>query len=162
MGRQVEKEVMKISARKRELLLYGALLAIFLFVLKWLQLRFIIVDHAMELYTGTLALLFTALGVWVAIKITRVSGPRIDNGTSQVSNENFTPDPDTLHRYSISKRELEVLELMAIGLSNQDIADRLFVSLSTIKTHSRNLFEKLDVARRTQAIDKARKLGILP
>lgn len=153
---------MRIISRKRELWIYGALMAAFLFALKWLQVRFVVVDHAMELYTGTLALLFTGLGVWIAIKITRVSGRRIVSGTSQVSNESFLPDPDTLQRYGISKRELEVLELMAVGLSNQDIADRLFVSLSTIKTHSRNLFEKLDVARRTQAIDKARKLGILP
>jgi ATP/maltotriose-dependent transcriptional regulator MalT len=67
-----------------------------------------------------------------------------------------------MNKIGLSKREMEVLQLMAHGLSNKEIAERLFVSVSTIKTHANNMFEKMDVARRTQAIDKAKKLGIIP
>jgi NarL family two-component system response regulator LiaR len=76
-------------------------------------------------------------------------------------NEHFTLNKATLLKLNLSKRELEVLQLMADGLSNQEIAERLFLSLNTIKTHSSKLFEKLEVDRRTQAVDKAKKLNII-
>jgi ATP/maltotriose-dependent transcriptional regulator MalT len=78
------------------------------------------------------------------------------------SNGEFTPNQPELTKLGLSKRELEVLQLMAEGLSNQEIAGRLFLSVNTIKTHSSRLFEKMDVERRTQAIDMAKKLGIIP
>jgi ATP/maltotriose-dependent transcriptional regulator MalT len=67
-----------------------------------------------------------------------------------------------LQNLGLSKREMEVLQLMAEGLSNHEIASRLFVSLNTIKTHSSKVFEKLEVNRRTQAVDKAKKLSLIP
>ncbi|MEO6498932.1 MAG: LuxR C-terminal-related transcriptional regulator, partial [Mucilaginibacter sp.] len=76
--------------------------------------------------------------------------------------EGFTFNQSALVKLGISNRELEVLQLMASGLSNREIADRLFVSLNTIKTHSSNVFVKMEVERRTQAVDKARKLGLVP
>lgn len=151
----------KFLYRNRVVLLYGTSLAVLLALLKWLELRFVIYDHAFEAYIGAIALLFTSLGIWLALKITRPKVQtvvvekhiRVENGAA--------PDADTLARLGISQRELEVLGLMAAGLSNQQIADRIFVSLNTVKTHSSRIFEKLDVQRRTQAVEKGRQLGLI-
>ncbi len=152
-------------AKNKLVILYGSALAAILLLLKWLEFRLVIIDHAFELYIGAIALIFTGLGIWLALKLAR---PKTE--TVIVEKEVFVTRPDTdfvaneqaLSKYGISKREWEVLSLMAEGLSNQEIAARLFVSLNTIKTHSSNLFEKLDVKRRTQAIEKGKRLGILP
>ncbi|MGA0559356.1 response regulator transcription factor [Larkinella sp. VNQ87] len=149
--------------RNKHTVLYGISLALLLFLLKWLELRFVIVNHAFEVYIGAIALLFTGLGIWLAMKLTR---PRIE--TVVVEKEIYAPtsgfvlNEQELTKTGLSKRELEVLHLMAEGLSNQEIAARLFVSLNTIKTHSSNVLEKLDVKRRTQAIEKAKRLRLIP
>jgi two-component system, NarL family, response regulator LiaR len=156
--------VVKFFIKNRLVILYGAALAGLLFLLKWLEFRFLIIDHSFEVYIGSIALIFTSLGIWLAVKLTR---PKIE--TVVVEKEVFVsppkqvgpPDEKKLQQLGISKREWEVLVLMSEGLSNQEIAGRLFVSLNTIKTHSSNLFEKLDVRRRTQAIEKGKRLGLL-
>ena len=134
-----------------------------LFLLKWLELRLIIFDHAFEIYVGAIAAVFTGLGIWLAL---RLSKPKVETIIVEkevyVRSESFLLNEQALNSLNLSKRELEVLQLMAEGLSNHEIAERLYVSLSTIKTHSRNLFDKLGVARRTQAIDRAKKLFIIP
>jgi len=79
-----------------------------------------------------------------------------------VNRETFVFNDSEAAKIGLSRRELEVLELMSQGYSNQEIGNRLFVSLSTVKTHVSNLFEKLDVKRRTQAIEKAKKLSLVP
>jgi DNA-binding CsgD family transcriptional regulator len=151
------------AVKYKRVVLYGLSMAMLLFALKWLEIRFIIFDHAFEIYAGAIALIFTGLGVWLALKLTR---PKVEKVIVEkeiyISTKAFTLNEKELQNLNLSKRELEVLQLMADGLSNHEIADRLFVSLSTIKTHSRNLFDKLDVSRRTQAIDKAKKLSIIP
>lgn len=140
------------------------MLGIALCLLKWLESRFMVIDYSFEIYTGGIALIFTLLGIWLALKLAK---PRIQTVTVEKEvlvfpktdlNENSLARQDT----GISNRELEVLVLMAGGLSNQEIADRLFVSLNTIKTHSSRIFEKLDVKRRTQAIEKARQMCLIP
>jgi ATP/maltotriose-dependent transcriptional regulator MalT len=98
--------------------------------------------------------MFTGLGIWAGLRLTRpkiieVNGP-------------FQRDDASLKRIGISKREYEVLELIAAGLSNQDIADRLFVSTSTVKTHVSNVLGKLGASRRTEAIAKAKGMRIIP
>jgi DNA-binding CsgD family transcriptional regulator len=145
-------------------ILYGISMAVLLFILKWLQFRFVIIDHALEVYIGVIALIFTALGIWLALKLAR---PKIE--TVVVEKEVYkTPvrevatNEAALAKLGLSKRELEVLQLIAEGLSNQEIAARLFVSLNTVKTHSSRIFEKLDVKRRTQAIEKAKRLNLIP
>lgn len=109
---------------------------------------------AIEIYVGIIALMFTTLGVWVGFKITRKKAPVI-------SNPDFKFDETRLEKLGITKREYEVLEQMAKGLSNQEIAEALFVSLNTVKTHSSNLFVKLNVKRRTQAIKRAKELLLI-
>jgi len=148
-------------ARNRSVLIYGASLAVLLFLMKWLEWRFIIVDHDFELYAGALAIIFTSLGIWLAIKLGRpktviIEKEVIINGAYFVLNEKER------ERLGLSKREIEVLQLMADGLSNHQIASRLFVSINTIKTHSSKLFGKLEVERRTHAVDKAKKLNLIP
>lgn len=136
-----------------------------MFLLKWLELRYIILDHAFEIYAGSIALLFTILGIWIAGKLAK---PRPAPATITVSIPPaapipvFIPDEKEQLRLGLSERELEVLRLMSEGLSNQEIAGKLYLSLNTIKTHSSRLFFKLDVNRRTQAIDKAKKLNLIP
>jgi DNA-binding CsgD family transcriptional regulator len=142
--------------------LYGISLAALLFLLKWLELRFVIFDHALEVYIGAVAVLFTALGIWLALKLMQPKTKTVlVEKEVYITQPPFQLNEKELSRLGISKRELEVLELMAAGLSNNEIAQRLFVSLNTVKTHSSNLFLKLDVNRRTQAIDKAKKLGLV-
>jgi NarL family two-component system response regulator LiaR len=145
------------------IIVYGGSLALLLFLLKWLELRFIIFNHAFEIYVGFIAALFTGLGIWIALKLARPKKETVIIEKKVYVNNpaDFTLNEKGLLDLNISKRELEVLELMAAGLSNQEIAGKLFVSLNTIKTHSRNLFEKMEVSRRTQAIDKAKKLGLI-
>lgn len=163
--------MLRSLARHKHIIGYGLSLAALLIVLRWLQLRFIIINHAFEIYAGAIAIIFTALGIWLAL---RLSKPKIQTVIveKEVIVEKMVPragqsgefviNQAALDRSGISARELEVLQLIAAGHSNQEIADRLFVSLNTIKTHSSNLFFKLDVKRRTQAIEKAKQLSIIP
>ena len=139
-------------------------MALLLFLLKWLELRFIIFDYSLEIYIGAIALIFTGLGIWLALKLSK---PNIETVVVEKEvyisrNENFVLNESLVAQFELSTRELEILGLMAEGNSNQEIANRIFVSLSTVKTHNQNLFEKLDVKRRTQAIEKAKRLNLIP
>jgi len=149
--------------RKKAIILYSISLAILLFFLKWLELRYIIFTHSFEIYAGCIAVLFTALGIWLALKLSK---PKIETIVVEKevhvnSNENIVPDVSLISQLEITKRELEILNLLAQGYSNQEIAATLFVSLSTVKTHNQNLFEKLDVKRRIQAVEKAKRLNLI-
>jgi len=145
-------------------ILYGVALALLVFLLKWLEWRLVIFDYALELYVGAIALVFTGLGIWLAMKLIK---PKVETVVIEkpVYIEKKPVDMEAaareLARMDLSRRELEVLELMAEGLSNQEIAEKLFVSLNTIKTHTSRLFEKMDVKRRTQAVEKAKRLNII-
>ena len=150
--------------RNKATLLYSISLALLLFLLKWLELRFIIFHHSYEIYIGFIAVIFTGLGIWLALKLSK---PKIETVVVEKEvyvnrNESFVLNTSLASQLELSKRELEILNLMAQGHSNQEIAAKLFVSLSTVKTHSQNLFEKLDVKRRTQAIEKAKRLSLIP
>lgn len=140
----------------RNIILYGLAMAILIAVLKVVEYRFIVRDLSLELYIGVVALLFIGIGVWVGKKIT--SGPKADAERSIA----FESGEEAMKKLGVTKREYEVLGLIAEGLSNREIADRLFVSTSTIKTHTSNLFLKLEASRRTQAIQKAREIGLIP
>ena len=143
--------------RNRIYILYGTTLAILLFILKWLEFRLLIMKHSFEVYAGAIALIFTLLGIWVAGKLTNPKIIIIEKKTFE-----FLFNEAEFSRLGISKREMEVLELMAKGFSNNEIAGKLFLSESTIKSHAARLFEKLDVKRRTQAVDKAKQLRLIP
>jgi DNA-binding CsgD family transcriptional regulator len=151
-------------AKHKATIIYSISLAFLLFLLKWLELRFIIFDHSFEIYAGSIALIFTALGIWLALKLSK---PKIETVVVEkevyvTRNKEFIPNTPLITQLELSKRELEVLNLMAQGHSNEEIAAKIFVSVSTVKTHNQNLFFKLDVKRRTQAIEKAKRLNLIP
>lgn len=153
-----------VFLRHKTTILYSASLALLLFLLKWLELRFIIFDHAFEIYIGFIAVIFTALRVWLALKLSK---PKIETVVVEKQvyvnrNEDFVLNTSLVSQLELSKRELEILNLLAQGYSNQEIAEKLFVSLSTVKTHNQNLFEKLEVNRRIQAVEKAKSLSLIP
>lgn len=139
---------------KSTILLYGLAMAVLIFILNYLEYRLFVRDLSIEFYVGIIAVMFTVLGVWAGLRLTRKKLVLV--GPDFILNEN------ELLRLEISKREHEVLQLMAQGLSNQEIADKLFVSLNTIKTHTSNLFVKLEVKRRTQAVQKGKELRLIP
>ncbi len=139
---------------RRSIILYGVAMAVLMGFLKFVEYRFFVRDLSLEFYLGLVAILFIVLGVWVGRRLTRV---KVINAKSE-----FTVDDAEMKRLGITKREYEVLGLIAQGLSNKEIADRLFVSTSTIKTHTSNLFLKLDASRRTQALQRAKELQIIP
>ena len=152
------------------LILYGVSLAFLFLFLKFIEYRLLIIDHSFEIYVGCIALLFTSLGIWLSRKIL---GPKRETTIIEkeriVEREVFIaqPLPFVLNKKAfaetdLSAREMEVLALIAKGHSNQEIAETLFVSVNTIKTHVTNLFYKLEVTRRTQAVEKAKKLSIIP
>lgn len=138
---------------RKTILLYSLALAGLLVLLKLIEYQFLARNLSVEIYLGFIAAFFTGLGIWAGLRLTR---RRVAAGGEFKLNE------DSLKKLGISSREYEVLSLMARGLSNQEIADALYVSLSTVKTHSSNLFQKLGATRRTQALQKARESGILP
>lgn len=140
----------------RTIFIYGLVLAVAVFMLKMLEYKFFYRQLSVEIYIGIIGVLFTILGIWVGNKITKRKKVFIAPAVGE-----FKVNERILGEIGISKREYEVLELMAKGLSNQEIADKLFVSLNTVKTHTANLFLKLEVKRRTQAIQRAKELRLL-
>jgi NarL family two-component system response regulator LiaR len=139
-------------------------MAIMVFALKWLQWKYLITDNSSDIYIGLVAVFFTFLGVWVA---TQLSKPKIQ--TVIVEKEVYVTQPDDftineteLKKLSLTNREYEVLQLLTQGYSNAGIAENLFLSLSTVKTHVSNLFVKMDVKNRIQAVEKAKRLKITP
>ena len=138
--------------------IFGLCMAILLALLKWFEYLFFTRDLALEAYIGIVGVFCTALGSWIGWNLTKDRG----NKSVLTSDISVTLDPVHPNKYNLSPRELEVLHLIAMGLSYQEIADRLSVSLSTIKTHASNIFSKMDVKRRTQAVMLAQKSGVLP
>lgn len=143
----------------RHIALYALLMAVLAFVLKWLQWKLLIQANAIDLYIGLIAIFFTTLGVWIATQLLK---PKIE--TVIVEKEVHLPDGSLnereLEKLKLSSREYEVLQLLTRGCSNAEIAESLFLSLSTVKTHVSNLFIKMEVKSRTQAIEKAKRLKI--
>ena len=157
-------DIKNLLLRNKATIFYSIGLAVLLFLLKWLELRFIIFDHSFEIYIGFIAIIFTTLGIWLALKLSK---PKVETVVVEKEvyvnrNEKFVLNTALVSRLELSKRELEILNLLAQGHSNQEIAAKLFISLSTVKTHIQNLFEKLDVKRRTQAVEKAKRLSLIP
>lgn len=126
-------------------------MAILLFLLKWLELRFVVFDHLFEVYAAIISVIFMVLGAWLMHNFQQ----------RKLAKEIAKKEIVSLPELGLSQREMEVLELMSQGFTNQQIADKLFLSIHTIKTHGSNLFMKLDVKNRTQALIKAKELEIL-
>lgn len=130
-----------------------------LIALRFLETRFFVFDYTVEFFVGGLALLFTALGIWLALKLAKPKTVVVEKHVPAPAE--FRLDENQMESLGMSKRELEVLQLMAKGYSNGEIASQLFVSLNTVKTHVSNIFIKLEVGRRTQAVEKAKQLRLI-
>lgn len=141
---------------RKTIILYGASLAALTAILKLIEYRFFVRDISLELYIGLVAVLFVIIGVWAGRKLTQ---PKVE---VLIPPTDFQIDEQELRRLGITRREYEVLELIDLGLSNKEIAERLFVSTSTVKTHTSNIFAKLDARRRTEAIRRAKELRLIP
>lgn len=135
-----------------------ALASLILF-LKVIEYRYLIRKLNVETYVGITALLFTVVGIWLGWIFIRKRENSTTTDTAVSEKSEIATAGD--HREALSEREMDVLLLMAEGLSNQEIADRLFISIHTVKTHSSNLFSKLHVKRRTQAIRKSKQIGLI-
>jgi DNA-binding CsgD family transcriptional regulator len=148
-------------------LIYGLGLGLLSFLMYWGKYRLLVLDHAMELYALLVGVIFVIVGAWLGNKLSK---PKTIIQQEVVIREVPAPSPApmpalnteaTLEQTGISQRELDVLQLLSKGMSNEEIANNLFVSQNTVKTHLSNLYFKLDVKRRTQAVDKARSLGLI-
>ena len=123
-------------------------------LLRLIEYRFLVLEHSLEIYGGLVAVLFSGLGIWLGLKLTR---PKV-----VVQNGPFVLNEARLAELGITPRELEVLRLVADGMTNKEIAAKLFVSENTVKTHAASVFEKLQAKRRTQAVQIAKQAGLLP
>jgi DNA-binding CsgD family transcriptional regulator len=149
----------------QSIIIYSACLALTFLALRFIEYRWLIIDYSIEIYAGAVALIFLLLGIWMAKKLTPVKKEiRIIEKEILVPvvQEYFVFDEKKMQELDISQRELEVLQLVAKGMSNQEIGAELFLSVSTVKTHLSNLFFKLDVTRRTQAVQTGRALQLIP
>ena len=147
----------------RDILLYGVCGGVLVVVLKLTEYRFLVVEHSVEIYMGLVAALFAGLGIWLGLTLTRKkSERRILTQQLQPNSGSFVADEKRLNELGITPRELEILGLIATGLSNREIAERLFVSENTVKTHSSRLFDKLGAKRRTQAVQLGKEGRLIP
>lgn len=155
---------------KKQVLIYGLIYGVcgglLIALLKYIEFRFIVIEHSIEIYGGLIALLFAGVGIWLGLKLTRKEEVIV---VKEVPVEVPVPTPTTpfvlnevrQRDLGITKRELEILELIAKGMSNKEIAEKLFVSENTVKTHSSRVFEKLGAKRRTQAVQIGKELGLI-
>jgi two-component system, NarL family, response regulator LiaR len=152
----------------RDILLYGLCGGVLIAVLKLTEYRFLVVEHSVEIYVGLVAALFAGLGIWLGLTLTRKKpAPVINEIQAQAQAQTQVTDPFVademrLRQLGITARELEILGLIAAGLSNREIAARLFVSENTVKTHSSRLFDKLGARRRTQAVQMGKTARLIP
>ena len=148
-------------------LIYGLTGGVLIISLKLIEFRFLVVEHSLEIYGGLIALLFAALGIWLGLKLTKkeevvLLKEVVREVPVPQAAQPFAVNEAQLKQLGITKRELEILELIAQGMSNREIAEKLFVSENTVKTHSSRLFDKLNAKRRTQAVQIAKENGLIP
>lgn len=138
---------------RKHVLLYGLLGGVLIAGLKLIEYRWLVVEHSVEIYGGLVAAVFASVGIWLGLRLTR----RRDKAPV-----NFVRDQSKIESLGITPRELEILELIAAGLSNKEIAGRVYVSENTVKTHSSRVFDKLGARRRTQAVQMGKDLRLIP
>jgi DNA-binding CsgD family transcriptional regulator len=142
----------------REILLYAALGGVLIALLRLIEYRFLVLEHSLEIYGGIVAAVFAAGGVWLGLRLTT---PRVVVKRVHVAATPFVRDAERVAALGLTPREIEILEHIAAGMSNREIGERLFVSENTVKTHSSRVFSKLNARRRTEAVDIARREGVI-
>jgi two-component system, NarL family, response regulator LiaR len=159
---------------KRHVLVFGLVGGVLIATLQYTEYRFVVIEHSIELYGALVAILFATFGIWLGLRITRrretiretIVVKEVLVSAPAPALERFAPDTARQQAkqkaLGITARELEILTLIARGLSNREIATQLFVSENTVKTHCARAFDKLGAARRTQAVLRGKELGLLP
>ena len=155
---------------RRHVFIFGLVGGLLIAILQYTEYRFVIIEHSVELYTALVAVLFAAFGIWLGLRITRsretiretVVVKEVLVPAESPTLEPFAPKTAHQQTLGVTARELEILTLIARGLSNREIATQLFVSENTVKTHCARVFDKLGAARRTQAVQRGKELGLLP
>jgi DNA-binding CsgD family transcriptional regulator len=155
---------------KRHVLIFGLVGGLLIATLQYTEYRFVIIEHSVELYSALVAILFATFGIWLGLRITRsretiretVVVKEVLVPAEAPAPEPFAPNTAHQRTLGITARELEILTLIARGFSNREIATQLFVSENTVKTHCSRAFDKLGAARRTQAVQRGKELGLLP
>ena len=147
---------------KRHVLIYGLIGGILIAVLKWTEYRFLVIEHSSEIYGGLTAAIFAVLGIWLGLRLTGRQERIVVREVPVAAGEPFVADEKKQEDLGITRREMEILELIAQGMSNREIAEKLFVSENTVKTHSSRVLDKLGARRRTQAVQFGKELGLLP
>src|SRR5579863_3434449 len=150
---------------RRHVLIYGLIGGVLITLLKWTEYRYVVIEHSIEIYGGLTAAAFAVLGIWLGVKLTarrqNLDVKEVPVPTPIAAGEPFAPDETKREDLGITRREFEILELIAQGMSNREIAEKLFVSENTVKTHCSRVFDKLGAKRRTQAVQLGKKLGLL-
>ncbi|HUN61474.1 MAG TPA: helix-turn-helix transcriptional regulator [Candidatus Sulfotelmatobacter sp.] len=147
---------------KRHVLIYGLAAGLLIAGLKWAEYRFLVVEHSVEIYGGLIAATFAVLGIWLGQKLSNKLDASVVNQPSVPAGPSVIPDKKKAGDLGITPRELDILELIAKGMSNREIAEKLYVSENTVKTHSSRVFGKLGAKRRTQAVQLGKEFGLLP
>jgi two-component system, NarL family, response regulator LiaR len=147
---------------KKVVLLYGLAGGLLIAGLRAAEYRFLVVEHSIEIYGGVIALLFAAAGIWAGLTITRTKEVVVVQRVPVPAGQPFVRDEAKVAELEITPREMEILEQIASGKSTREIAEALFVSGNTVKTHASRLFDKLGVRRRTQAVAVAKELRLIP
>ena len=151
---------------KRHVLIYGIVGGILVAILQWTQYRFLVIEHSAEIYGALIAAIFAGLGIWLGLRLKsareKIVVREVEIPVSVAAPESFVPNDRKREDLNITRRELEILELVAQGLSNREIAEKLFVSENTVKTHCSRAFDKLGAKRRTQAVQLGKEMGLIP
>jgi ATP/maltotriose-dependent transcriptional regulator MalT len=147
---------------RRTVLLYGLVGGVLIAGLKLIEYRWLLVERSVEIYGGLVAAIFAIVGIWLGRKLTRRTETVIVKEVPVPAPAHFVRDEVKVQSLGITPRELEILELIAQGLSNREIAERVYVSENTVKTHSSRVFDKLGVRRRTQAVQVGKELRLIP
>jgi len=147
---------------KRHVLICGLVGGVLIAMLKWMEYRFLVLEHAVDVYAALIAVIFAALGVWLGSRIHRKTHLVSNASAAAVAGKPALSDEKRREDLGITRRELEILGLVAQGMSNREIAEHLFVSENTVKTHCSRAFDKLGAKRRTQAVQLGKELGLLP
>jgi len=145
---------------KRDIPIYGLIGGLLIAALKWTEYRFLVIEHSIETYGGLIAATFAVLGIWLGLRLTR---PRIVvKEVPAPAARPFAPDEKKREDLSITRRELEILALIAQGMSNREIAEKLFVSENTVKTHSSRVFDKLGRGDEPRPYNSVRNSACFP
>ncbi|MEO5814294.1 MAG: LuxR C-terminal-related transcriptional regulator [Gemmatimonadaceae bacterium] len=149
---------------KKHVLIYGLLGGVLIVLLKVIEYRYLVIEHSIEIYGGLIAAVFSGLGIWLGLKLTRHTETIVvrEVEVEVPAPTTFVRNDTKLESLGITPRELEILGLIAASLSNREIAERIFVSENTVKTHANRLFDKLNAKRRTQAVQVGKELGLIP